>query len=65
MMAQLLLLPLFVLSARVCYLSAEFKTLNPRYGDGGFRKSDPVTRFHAFKGQWQTSAFLAKNRLTA
>jgi hypothetical protein len=38
----------------------EFKQLNPRYGDGGFRKSDPVTRYQAFKSKWDGSVFLNK-----
>ena len=43
----------------------EFKQLNPRYGDGGFRKSDPVTRYHAFKNKWDGSVFLNKKNYAA
>ena len=47
-------------SVCVFVATTEFKRLNPRYGAGGYRKSDPVTRFHAFKGAWQSSTFLNK-----
>ena len=44
---------------------AEFKVQNPRYGDGGYRKSDPVTRYHAFKNKWDQSHFLNKKTTRA
>lgn len=43
-----------------CFACSEFKRVNPRYGPGGYRKSDPVTRYHAFNGQWKSSKFLNK-----
>jgi len=43
----------------------KYKTMNPRYGAGGYRKSDPVTRYHAFKNKWDSSHFLNKKTTSA
>jgi hypothetical protein len=51
----------FLLVACSCaVLWSEFKLVNPRYGAGGYRKSDPVTRYQAYNNKWQSSKFLNK-----
>ena len=45
----------------VVVLVSVSKLSNPRYGAGGYRKSDPVTRYHSFKSKWEQSKFLKHN----